>query len=90
MHHSNSGIKQWPLIGALVTTRGKQVIGPRTVMYDCVADGQGGWVSREALPATRHEVRLTGETSTMLGIPLEQVVSVDVLTGRETVWGRGA
>lgn len=89
MHYSNSGIKQWPLAGSLVTTHGKQIIGPSTVMYDCVADGQGGWVSRPAIPATFHEVRPTGETMTHTGADCEAVVSIDVLTGRETRWAEG-
>lgn len=90
MYNSNSGIKQWPLAGALVQTHGKQIIGPSTVMYDCEADGFGGWVSRPAVPAYRHEVRPTGETMRETGAPVMQVVSIDILSGREVVWPNGS
>mgnify|MGYP003661812100 CR=1 FL=1 len=78
MNTGNSGIKQWPLAGALVQTHGKQIIGPATVMYDCVADGQGGWVQRSALPAFHHEVRAHGDRL--------RVYSIDRETGKDTGW----
>lgn len=89
MHNSNSGIKQWPLVGALSEVHGKQIIGPATVMYACEADGVGGWRTLDARPAIRHEVRLTRETVRQTGAPVMQVVSIDTLSGRETVWPNG-
>ena len=85
MHNRSNGIKQWPLAGALVTTHGKQTIGPNTVMFNALADGNGGWVSESARPVIRHEVRPTGETMTHTGAPVMRVIGIDTLTGRETV-----
>ena len=86
MNTGNSGIKQWPLAGALVQTHGKQVIGPNTVMFDCVADGSGGWVRRDASPVFRHEVRPTGEHMRETGAAVEAVYSINRLTGAEVRW----
>jgi len=55
MSHQNTGsptgVKQWPLTGALVQTRGKQFLGPDAVMYECEADGLGGWRTINVRPA---------------------------------------
>jgi hypothetical protein len=86
MSHSNSGIKQWPLAGALVQTHGKQIVGPSTVMFDCAADGTGGWVERTASPIYRHEVRPTGEYMRETAAPIEAVYSINRLTSQEVRW----
>ena len=79
MYNSNSGIKQWPLAGALSEVHGKQIIGPGTVMYACEADGLGGWRSVDARPAFTHSVRADGEGDL-------HVYSRDEVTGKETRW----
>ena len=85
MHNRSNGIKQWPLAGTLITTHGTQTTGPATVMFNALADGNGGWVSESARLVIRHEVRPTGEVMTHTGAPVLRIVSIDTLTGRETV-----
>lgn len=82
----NSGNKQWPLQGSLTQIHGKQFLGPRAVMYNCEADGFGGWRNLDTPPVYRHEVWFTGKYMRQTGAPVEQVINIDTLSGREIAW----